>query len=310
MPDFPDIPPAAAVWVREPASTGKPVHQRWADFRRVVELDQVPADAVIHVCATHAYRLHVNGRFIAHGPSRAVPGLETFDTHDLSPHLRPGPNELRVTAWFCGSNNFQHAADPGPRFWATGRVGAHDLSTPGRWDGRVPAGRSAAVPAFSFAIGPVEHMDQRADDVPWESVVEVGPFAPTPRDLPTATGTIVTPTPVWSAPLDTTERRVGFVALHPTAKSMVTDAPRDHAIRYATCLHTDTARTVTLGLHWGPHFLNGVPLQPVDDPDRGNRQNVDVELRAGWNLLCGEVTQLNPAHPVMVGVPSDVVVRG
>ncbi len=303
-----DSPAAAAIWTPQPADNPG-VPQQWARFRRTFTLDAVPETAMLQLFATHRYRLIVNGKSVAHGPSRYEPGMETFDAVDLRPLLKLGENLIEAEAWFCQSNNFQHAPEPTGRFAVVGRAGEVDLATPGEWRAAVPRDRLVRVPDFSFAIGPAEVRDDRAAEPMWGKPAVVGELAVRPRDLPMPTGEVLTPTPVWAADLKTDERRIGFMAMHPTARTTHGRTVNDHAVRYATFLHAEEPRRVTLALHWGPHFFNGGQLKPMDAPARGNRQHVEVELAAGWNLLAGEVRQVRPAYPVLIGVPLDVPMR-
>ena len=45
---------------------------------------------------------------------------------------------------------------------------------------------------------------------------------------------------------------------------------------------------MTLGLFWGPHYLNGREIKPLKNPLLGNREDYPVHLQAGWNFLYGE----------------------
>ena len=165
------------------------------------------------------------------------------------------------------------------------------------------------MPSFSFAIGPIEMVDTRETSEDWVNPVDTPPVEPTPRDLPMATGEIITPACILSAAILTGERRVGYIASHPTARTVQAGDTSDHASRYVTFLHADEPREIEIALHWGPHFFNGVELKPVDDPLRRNRQTAKITLNEGWNLLCGEPRQLRPMYPVLIGLPGNVTAR-
>ena len=281
-------------------------------FRRRFTLDQSATDATLRLFASTRYRLRVNGRIIGSGPARFVPGHEAFDTVDLQQFLRFGENELLVEACFIGANNYQSMPGDRGRFIAwgeveTGAAGAVDLSTPGAWEARRSGSRDDDAPAFSFAIGPAEVLDGAAlrdefgDAARWRTPdVLDAPVELAPRDLATPSGGCLTPTPRWAAPLIGDEARFGFVSVRRSPADAPAE-PREERYRYATFLHSPRQQAVTLGLHWGPHWLNGKEVAGANDPVRGNRQNAEVSLKRGWNLLCGEVAQLQPAYPFLLG---------
>ena len=289
----------------------------WATFRRTFTLDAPPEAAVLCLFATHRYRLRLDGRFVGSGPARYVPGTEWHDAWDLAPHLGDGPgeHELTVECCFLDSVNFQHAQEPRGRFLAWGQVQARgggepvDLATPGDWRCHRPGGHRPDVPSFSFAIGPVEVLDTRASADASPEWVEPEPVPrdaepeTTPRLTPYATGETVTPRPVFVAGVAADETRVGYVSVVPGVQPGQREGVRAYASRYAVCLHSPRAQRVPLFVHWGPHFLNGAELEPEDVPGHGNRQSVEVDLREGWNLLCGEPQQVQPRHPVAIGWP-------
>ena len=311
--------PAHYTWLDPDApETATPRRVDWCLFRRRFTLDRAAAAASLHLFASTRYRLRVNGRIIGAGPARFVPGHETFDTFDLSSDLVVGGNVLLVEACFIDANNYQSMPGDHGRFIAWGEIQTSggeriDFSTPGGWQARRSLARDDGAPAFSFAIGPGEVLDREIqrreiDGSTGWTTPRVLPDAAgvSPRDLAVPTGEILTPTLRWAAPLVDDERVFGFVSLRPpSASDHDATKPRDlsERFRYATFLHSPRDQTLTLGLHWGPHFLNGLEVAGGNDPVRGNRQNASVTLRRGWNLLCGEVAQLQPAYPFLLGLP-------
>lgn len=96
--------------------------RRFAAFRRVVELDAVPASAPARVTADSRYVLWVNGVELSRGPVRSHAAKLHYDVVDLAPALRSGPNAIAILARFYGH--------PTP-WWmparATGQLGAGAL---------------------------------------------------------------------------------------------------------------------------------------------------------------------------------------
>lgn len=298
--------PARPVWIQRPPGVRPAVD--WVVFERRLELNATPDHAEIRLFAVHRYRLIVNDSIVGHGPARFARGLERFDTHDLRPHLRRGSNRVVVECAFIDVNNYQHAGDDRPGFVAWGRIDAGDepidLATPGGW--RASPGRQwlDPTPSFSFAIGPVEIRDLRVEQEATETPVVVAAVVPDqPRDIPAPRDQLVAPRPILVAPVRDDVRRIGLISLHPTSRSSHQHPTRGSRFRYATFLHSATEQQVALGVHWGPHFLNGKPLSAGNDPLRGNRQNAVASLRPGWNLLCGEVEQLQPIYPLLIEWP-------
>lgn len=101
-------------------------------FRRSFELEIVPSTAVIHLTADTRYKLVVNGRRVAVGPTRSVPSIWHYDTLDLAPFLVSGSNQVdvRVIRYFPSSRAglpFVRSSTPG--LTVVGQVGDIDVST-------------------------------------------------------------------------------------------------------------------------------------------------------------------------------------
>lgn len=303
-------------------------------FRRRFTLRHAPDEAAwMHLFADTCYRLWVNGRIVAYGPARFVPGFAEYDSVDLRPHLRAGRNVIAVEVHHIGASNFQSMPGTPGGLIAWGRIddgagGWIDLATPGQWRTRRCEARDAQAPAFSFARGPVEVLDTRCQDpawldpdasppteAGWAAAVELpdqnawGPLtactAPPlqmdQEDRPT--------TPGLSAALAETEQRLVARLFAPGAWEARRAGGQRYRFAYATFLHSPRAQSVTLGLFWGPHFLNGQPLTAEPDPLRGNRHQARASLREGWNLLYGEPEVLMDAWPLLIGLPRDAGLR-
>lgn len=64
-------------------------------FREVIDT-RTTRDALIRIAASTDYRLRVNGKFAAHGPSVAAHDFYRVDCYDLSPYLRRGRNVIAI----------------------------------------------------------------------------------------------------------------------------------------------------------------------------------------------------------------------
>lgn len=284
----------------------------WATFERRFDLPAVPDRAQFHFFAASRYRLVVNDQIVGYGPARFVPQYAEYANIDLKPFLRPGPNVIEVEVCFINYNSYQHVPDTTGRFIGWGEVEAGGrslpLSTPGAWKVRRSTACATEVPAYSFAIGPVEVRDTRTGTLSLQTPTVIEPaeqwnfVAPT---VPEPSGRLISPSPMFAAALAGGETRVGFISVHPTSHGQWDRPVRGQHFRYVTYLHSTREQSVELGLHWGPHFINGVKIETHDDPVRRMRQNGIAPLKAGWNLLCGEPEQLLATYPLMIGIPDD-----
>jgi hypothetical protein len=69
----------------------------------VIDLPTVPSRFVVHVSADQRFVLQVNGRRVGIGPSRGDILFWRFETFDLAPFLKPGPNLLSALVWNFGT---------------------------------------------------------------------------------------------------------------------------------------------------------------------------------------------------------------
>lgn len=71
-------------------------------FRRVFDLESLPARFIVHVSADNRYRLFLNGVLVSSGPQRSDLRHWRYETVDLAPHLRAGRNVLAALVWNWG----------------------------------------------------------------------------------------------------------------------------------------------------------------------------------------------------------------
>ena len=268
-------------------------------FRRRFDLAQIPNAAPFHLFADTRYRLSVNGRIVASGPTRFYPQFPLYDSHDIAPFLRAGANEIRVEVNHRGAPSFQ-AVPSQCGFAAWDEFGA-DLQTPGAWQAKVSRAWNPNAPLYSFAQGPVEIFDVAAlqdewrDENSWQTPVVAPEYwgELKPRDIaPLPNRVLVAPTLARRTIVDSDEISIGFHRVF--AADARDKSPRDRFI-IALILDSPRAQTVELGLFWGEHFLNGDSLETRPDATRGNRRNATAQLRAGANLLWADLEVLMPS---------------
>lgn len=80
----------AARWIWCDAGTDQP--NRYALFRRTVELPESTGPVRLFACADMRYWLYVNGRRVGFGPAKYDWREPRYDTHDISTFIGPGRN--------------------------------------------------------------------------------------------------------------------------------------------------------------------------------------------------------------------------
>ena len=88
-----------AEWIRTPGGSGPGVYL----FRRTFNLTAAPARFVVHASADQRYELFVNGRRMAAGPARGDLNHWRFETVDIGPALKAGPNVIAAIVWNFGA---------------------------------------------------------------------------------------------------------------------------------------------------------------------------------------------------------------
>lgn len=146
-------------------------------FRKTLTLGSVPGRLLVHVSADNRYLLHVNGRRVGAGPARSDVLHWAFETYDLAPYLRAGPNLVAATVW-----NFGTLAPMAQMSRRTGFLvqgddeAASALNTSESWEAALDPGHwpnPAGVAAlrarhFYYAAGPGEARDGARWDWEWD----------------------------------------------------------------------------------------------------------------------------------------------
>jgi alpha-L-rhamnosidase len=84
-------------------------------FRKRVELVSARGSAKVRVSADQRYKLYVNGQFVGFGPQRGDELHWFYETYDLAPFLKAGPNWVAALVWNFGrwAPMAQHTARAG-----------------------------------------------------------------------------------------------------------------------------------------------------------------------------------------------------
>lgn len=286
--------PVGAEWVWPVPPDAATARVSRARFALRVKL-QGAAIGSLAVSARTRYDLRVNGVPMGTGPGRSYPEFREYDRYDLATVLTAGWNTIEAEVLHEDLATYHHLHEP-PGFVAWGSLSEadgerHELATPGRWLCRNIPGVAADTPRLSFAQGPVESVDVRADSErsnPWgrpfprtpkeASVpVEARRIPPLTRIVRPALAVTVTDAPAASRAISA---RVCF-----DGEPKVSEPPRGWWGVLVAWLHSPREQCVPAGCWWGEYFLNDAPLKPRPDALRPFRQHLELPLRAGWNRL-------------------------
>ena len=122
--------------------------------RRVFDLAAAPKRCIVRLTADSRYKLYVNGRHAASGPSRGFPLHIPYDEVDIAPYLKRGRNVLAMLVQSLGRGTYQYvSADSGAAI-LLGKAGGVDISTGPEWRVRRGPGykRHSCQRRFSWAL--------------------------------------------------------------------------------------------------------------------------------------------------------------
>ena len=149
---------AQAVWISDQESIAQ-----FIGFYASVDIDQ-NVEAVLAISAVNAYRVFINGQFVAHGPARCAHGFARVD--ELRASLDAGSNHIAVEVAAFHMNSFEHTDQPG-MFCAELRLGEHILLRSDKdFTAHVLAHRLREVPRYSYQRPSVEvyQLNEHTDD--------------------------------------------------------------------------------------------------------------------------------------------------
>lgn len=113
-------------------------------FTRELHLSSRPGQALLHFSADTRYKLYVNGKRIAVGPTRSSPLIWYYDTLDIASHLEQGCNEIKflVIRYFASSRTampFERTTTPGVTVIGSVETnsGVIDLNSSEGWQAQV-----------------------------------------------------------------------------------------------------------------------------------------------------------------------------
>lgn len=157
---------ARSAWIW-PESPHWDIVNGYALFRKAFSLAKVPARAPLFITADQAYRLYVNGAYVARGPARGFQASWPYDEIDVRPWLRRGKNLIAVRAYNPGLSNFQYMSQSFAGLLVAAKWAGVEIVSDASWRAiRQPGVRRDTVPS-SLQLFPQEHIDLRVQPEKW-----------------------------------------------------------------------------------------------------------------------------------------------
>ena len=155
-----------AFWIW-PDNPSWDLHNGYALFRKEIDLPSVPSRAPLRITADQAYRLWINGQYVARGPARGFQTSWPYDEIDVRPFLRKGKNLLAVRAYHPGASNFQYLSQGFAGLLIAAQWGKVRVVTNSSWKAIRQPGTDRDTVVSSLQLFPQEHIDLRATPFEW-----------------------------------------------------------------------------------------------------------------------------------------------
>ncbi len=297
-------------------------------FRRSFDVSGEVCEATLNLFADSVYELYVNGQYVEFGPARFDPRFPEIDTHDLKPHLREGRNVIAVLVKHFGCTVYR-AMPARAGLFASGAIDLADgtaipLHTPSGWKAMRSAAYKPSAVKQSFSLEPMEVFEQAKEPSHWrEATFDDSNWADatvldaqdswgemSPRSIPFMSGKAVSPERVLRlSPLKSEEQIVSFsVPAHYWYEFNFDPAGRSafKGFLFYTAIYSPEAQSVSAGLFWGEHWLNG-KLLDAGKPAVGSALRIDRELslQKGWNLFFGKTDIYSDVVDFYLALPAD-----
>ncbi len=275
---------------------------RYVMFRRTFVLGPGEPEGKLHLFADTRYRLTVNGVVLGHGPARFKARAPEYDTYDLSPFLREGPNAIAVLVNSYGCGSFHTDVGPGALIaWGEAGDGAGravSLATDGSWRARECPGHHRETIKLSFALNPGELLDARRVDPGWtlpayddSDWTEATPLANQghwgelrPRSIPPLDERCVRPLRLARTSVGRLPRAENLYSVTIALQNPETSTADMKATAF-TWVHSPREQEVILALSEETCRVNGKAPEPREHAATWLRSEFRAHLREGWNAL-------------------------
>jgi len=297
-------------------------------FRRSFDVSGDVREATLNLFADSVYELYINGQYIEFGPARFDPRFPEFDVHNLKPYLREGRNVIAVLVKHFGCVVYR-AMPARAGLFSSGSIDLDDgssisLDTPSDWKAMCSSAYKASAVKLSFSLEPMEVLEQAKEPKGWrETTFDDSSWAAatvlddqnswgelSPRSIPFMSGAEVAAVEVRRvSPLKQEEQIFSFSVpayywyefnFNPEAKKAF------KAFLFYTAIYSPEAQSVSAGLFWGEHWLNGEALE-AGTPPKGASLRIDrtLLLKKGWNLLFGKTDVYSDVVDFYLALPLD-----
>lgn len=290
----------------------------YGEFRRTLNVNEIPESAVINIFADKVYQLKVNGKFVGFGPVRFDPRFPQFDSYDIASLLNPGKNSITVLVNYFGMKTYKSIpSKAGLCVW--GNISGEEIGTgsPG-WKAKPSLARQHYMQKISFALDPIEIIEQKYeekdwtlpsfDDSEWPDVVALdsqnawGSFEK--RSIPLFKfEEIKINTTAKILPINNDFDIYGFELPLPT---FYDDNSHDfsYLIAYSTWIWSPCQQNVVANVFWGELWINNKELtNRLQDNTQNMKFNQVWPLNEGWNYMFGKIGGYNDYLNHIVAVP-------
>jgi hypothetical protein len=147
------------------------LHNQFARFRKVVDIDSVPKSALAWITVDQCYRLSVNSKLVCRGPARGYQHSWSYDAVDIAPYLRKGRNLIAVRAYNAGHSTFGYRSEGIAGFLFAARIGRQSIVSDASW--RCIRESNTRRDTFPYSLqlpGHQECIDLRTADFAWETL--------------------------------------------------------------------------------------------------------------------------------------------
>ena len=149
------------IWLQHPFE----LHERYVRFRRSFTLGKQPEKANLSITADSRYRLYVNGKYVAFGPTRGYPHCQCVDQHDIAPRLKKGSNVIAVCVYQPGYSHFSYVHRANAGLLLSLKIsGRTVLRSDESWKVSPDDSYASNVPRISIYGAGQEHRDLRLAD--------------------------------------------------------------------------------------------------------------------------------------------------
>lgn len=146
----------------------------WMAFRKDVNLDKAPSQAVASIAVDSKYWLWINGDIvISEGGLKRGPDPHNtyYDEVDLSGYLKRGKNEIAILVWYFGKEGFSHKSSGKAGLLFEMSASGKRIVSDGSWWCRIhPAYGNTEAPHPNFRLPESNiRFDARADIKGWQT---------------------------------------------------------------------------------------------------------------------------------------------